>query len=132
MFYKTDMISLLSRKYKLDQFWGIDQDYTFVDDKSGNYIFSVDMPGVEAPSASIIGRTIRVKGIRKPRYTAGPPYREEYMEYLERDITRQIDIPLDGDLDKIECNFQLGVLTVKIPKKSQNSDSRNLEIKIIK
>jgi HSP20 family protein len=86
-------------------------------EKDNNYIIRMELPGVrpEDVDISMSGETLTVKGERKPPEDI---QNEEYQlcEVCYGNFTRTITLPESVDADKIEANFENGVLDLRIPK----------------
>jgi HSP20 family protein len=86
-------------------------------EKENKYIIKTELPGMkeEDVDISVVGDRLKIKGEKK----AESEVKEEDYYRSERSygsFFRSIDIPSDADPDKIEANYEDGVLEVAIPK----------------
>jgi HSP20 family protein len=86
-------------------------------EKGKNYIMRMELPGIsqEDVEISVSGDTITVKGERKPlEETKGEEY--QMCEFCYGSFTRSITLPQTVNADKIEADFENGILEIRIPK----------------
>ena len=86
-------------------------------EKDGNYVIKAELPGMkeEDVDVSVTGDRLTIKGEKK----AETEVKEDDYYRSERSygmFTRSIDLPPDIDTEKIEANYENGVLEVSIPK----------------
>jgi HSP20 family protein len=86
-------------------------------EKDDRYVVKAELPGMkeEDVDISLVGNRLTLKGERK----AETEVKEENYYRSERsygNFFRSIDLPSDADPDKIEANYEDGVLEVTIPK----------------
>jgi HSP20 family protein len=86
-------------------------------EKDNKYMIKTELPGMkeEDVDVSVVGDSLAIKGEKK----AESEIKEEDYYRSERSygsFFRTIALPLDADPDKIEANFEDGVLEVAIPK----------------
>jgi HSP20 family protein len=86
-------------------------------EKENTYIVRMELPGVrpEDVEISMSGDTLMVKGERKPPEDIKD---EEYQlcEVCYGSFTRTIALPESVNADKIEANFENGILDIHLPK----------------
>jgi HSP20 family protein len=89
-------------------------------EKDNNYVVRMELPGVkpEDVDISMSGDTLTVKGARNPPEDVKD---EAYQlcEVCYGSFTRSITLPEAVDSDKIEANYDNGVLNLRIPKAEQ-------------
>ncbi len=86
-------------------------------EKEDSFILRFEMPGMkpEEVDISITGDTLTVKGERKPPEGVSE---EEWQasEICYGPFSRSITFPMSVDANKIEANFENGILDVRLPK----------------
>ena len=95
------------------------------------YVVTADLPGYEKDDIdlSISDRTLRVSADRQE----GTDESDEEGTYLRRErrrqsVSRAITLPEEVAEDDASAAYNNGVLTVTLPKRSQSSDSRSIDI----
>lgn len=86
-------------------------------EKDGSYVVKAEIPGMkeEDVDVSVSGDKLTIRGEKK----AETEVNEENYYRCERSygsFFRSIDLPSDADSNKIEANYEDGVLEVSIPK----------------
>lgn len=86
-------------------------------EKENKYVIKTELPGMkeEDVDISVAGDRLNIKGEKK----AESEVKEEEYYRSERSygsFFRSIDLPSDADTDKIEANYENGVLEISIPK----------------
>ncbi len=86
-------------------------------EKDNNYIVRMELPGIkpEDVDISVSGETLTVKGQRNPP----EDIKDEAYQLCETcygNFTRSITLPESVNADKIEANFENGILDIRIPK----------------
>jgi len=86
-------------------------------DKEDKFMVKVEVPGIKAEDIdiSVVGDTLTIKGERK----AESEVKEENYYCCERSygsFSRSIALPSNVDANKIEANYEDGVLEVSLPK----------------
>jgi HSP20 family protein len=86
-------------------------------EKDNNYIVRMELPGIkpEDVDISVSGETLTVKGQRTPP----EDIKDEAYQLCETcygEFSRSIILPESVDADKIEANFENGILNLRIPK----------------
>ena len=95
------------------------------------YVVTVDLPGYEKEDIelSISNRTLRVSADHEERTDesdeAGTYLRQERSH---QSVTRTITLPEEVNEDETSAAYNNGVLTVTVPKRSETSDSRSIDI----
>jgi HSP20 family protein len=89
-------------------------------EKEDKFVVKAELPGMkeEDIDISIVGDTLTIKGERK----AESEVKEDDYYYCERSygsFSRSIAIPSNVDAQKIEANYEDGVLEVSLPKTSK-------------
>lgn len=86
-------------------------------EKDNTFVIRMEIPGVrpEDVDISMSGDTLTIKGERKPQEDIKE---EEYQlcEVCYGSFTRSITLPESVNADKIEANFENGILDLRIPK----------------
>ena len=84
------------------------------------YEVHIDVPGVEPNDVeiSVLDKYLEVKAERKPNYDASA-VKVHFHERRNDKIHRKLRIPLNADMDKAETKLKHGVLTITIPKKTE-------------
>ena len=86
-------------------------------EKEDKFVIKVELPGMKAEDVdvSVVGDTLTVKGERK---SEGEVKEEDYYacERLYGRCSRTIALPATADAEKIEANFEDGVLEITLPK----------------
>jgi HSP20 family protein len=108
-------------------FWSASRRFPFNDgewvpaidmyEKDNQYIVKTELPGMkeEDVDVSVVGDSLAIKGEKK----AESEIKEEDYYRSERSygsFFRSISLPSDADPDKIEANYEDGVLEIAIPK----------------
>jgi HSP20 family protein len=86
-------------------------------EKEDKFVVKAELPGMkeEDINISVVGDTLTIKGERK----AESEVKEDNYYYCERSygsFSRSIAIPSNVDAQKIEANYEDGVLEVSLPK----------------
>jgi len=86
-------------------------------EKEDKFVVKAELPGMkeEDIDISVVGNTLTIKGERK----AESEVKEDDYYYCERSygsFSRSIDVPSNVDTQKIEANYEDGVLEVSLPK----------------
>jgi HSP20 family protein len=86
-------------------------------ERADKYVVKAELPGMkeEEVDVSVVGNRLTIKGEKK----AETEVKEENYYRSERSygsFFRSIDLPSDVDPDKIEANYEDGILEVEIPK----------------
>jgi HSP20 family protein len=86
-------------------------------EKEDKFVVKAELPGMkeEDIDISVVGNTLTIKGER----TAESEVEEDDYYYCERSygsFSRSIDVPSNVDTQKIEANYEDGVLEVSLPK----------------
>jgi HSP20 family protein len=86
-------------------------------ERDDKYVVKAELPGMkeEEVDVSVVGNRLTIKGEKK----AETEVKEENYYRSERSygsFFRSIDLPSDVDPDKIEANYEDGILEVEIPK----------------
>jgi HSP20 family protein len=89
-------------------------------EKEDKFVMKAELPGMkeEDIDISIVGDTLTIEGERK----AESEVKEDDYYYCERSygsFSRSIAIPSNVDAQKIEANYEDGVLEVSLPKTSK-------------
>jgi len=86
-------------------------------EKGESFIVRAELPGVkkEDIDISMVGDTLTIKGERKP---PAEVKEEEYQccEVCYGSFSRSITMPAAVDADKIEANYENGILEIRVPK----------------
>jgi HSP20 family protein len=86
-------------------------------EKDNKYMVKVELPGLkeEDVDVSVVGDRLTIKGEKK---TESEVKEEDYYrsERTYGSFFRSLDLPADADCEKIEANYENGVLEVAIPK----------------
>ncbi len=86
-------------------------------EKENMYVVRLEMPGVkpEDVEISISGDTLTIKGERKPPENISE---DEYQlcELCYGNFSRSISLPEPVNSDKVEANFENGILDIRLPK----------------
>ena len=95
-----------------------------------SFIVKAELPGLEAKdvNVSISGNMLTIKGEKKK----GEEEKEEHHHYVERyygSFQRSFQLPANVIGDKIEANFDKGVLKVTLPK-TPEARQKEIEIKV--
>ena len=86
-------------------------------EKEDKFVVKAELPGMkeEDIDISVVGNTLTIKGERK----AESEVKEDDYYYCERSygsFSRSIDVPSNVDTQKIEANYEDGVLEISLPK----------------
>ena len=75
-----------------------------------------DLPGVDPATIelTVTGRVLTIRG-EKPR-DAGDPSQGRTLERPSGPFLRQVELPVDVDVDAIQAESRNGVLTIRLPK----------------
>lgn len=97
-------------------------------ESGGKYTVKAELPGMkqEDVDVSVTGDRLTIKGEKK----AETEVEEENYYRSERvygSFCRSIDLPSDADSDKIEANYNEGVLEVSIPK-TEEVKSKKIDV----
>ena len=89
-------------------------------EKDGKFVVKAELPGMkeEDIDISVVGNTLTIKGERKTESEV----KEDDYYYCERSygsFSRSIEVPSNVDTQKIEANYEDGVLEISLPKASE-------------
>ena len=95
-----------------------------------SFIVKAELPGMEAKdvNVSISGYVLTIKGEKKKEEEE----KDEHHHYVERyygSFQRSFQLPANVMTDKIEANFDKGVLNVTLPK-TEEAKKKEVEIKV--
>lgn len=95
-----------------------------------HYMVSVDLPGVKKEDIKIEARedVLTISGERKRETVTNKDQKIQSTEKYYGSFKRSFRIPALAQTDKIEANYQDGVLQVYIPK-AQAAQTRKIEVK---
>lgn len=101
---------------------------TDIYERDGKYVVKAELPGMEEEDVdvSITGDRLTIKGEKKSETEV----KEEDYYRCERaygTFIRSIDLPSDADPDRIEANYDNGVLEVVVPK-TEAAKPKKIEI----
>ena len=98
-------------------------------DKDG-YIVRVEIPGVAPDQLAIEthGRTLTISGKRDVTVPSGGSFHRR--ERGSGEFSRSLQLPDDLDLGRTEASCQLGILTIRIPKKEE-AKPRQITVKTV-
>lgn len=98
-----------------------------IDETSDAYVVSADLPGIKKDDISIecAGNQLSISAERK--YEAQEGRRNERRERYYGSFQRTFTLPSGADLEKIEADYDGGVLTVRIPK-GESAKARRIEV----
>jgi len=87
-------------------------------DKDG-YVVRVEIPGVDPEKLTIEanGRTLTIAGKREADTPSGGGFHRR--ERGSGEFSRSLQLPDDLDTGRAEASYQLGILTVRIPKREE-------------
>ena len=93
-----------------------------IDENENSYILNIDVPGVNKKNIKIEvkGKTLKISGHRKSmksKSSKRTESSESYYGYFEKEFS----LPEEVDSEKINANYDLGVLNLKIPKSYKNT-----------
>lgn len=116
------------------EFEGADKKYrrafTNFEERDKEFVIQVELPGVEKEdinlSATENGIEIKAekKRTKKSKFNEGYSYTKSYAGFYQ-----SIAVPSEADLEKIEASYKNGVLTIRIPKKSEAKNKKTIRIK---
>lgn len=94
------------------------------------YVIEADMPGLSRDDVNIevVGDVVTIKGERKFEQKA----EEENYHRVERrfgSFSRSLSIPGGFDADKVDANFENGVLKVTLPKPDEHKP-RKIQVQV--
>ena len=95
-----------------------------------NFIVKAELPGLDAKdvSVSLSGDLLTIKGEKKREEEE----KDEHHHFIERysgSFQRSFQLPTSVKGDKVEANFDKGVLNVTIPK-AEEAEKKEIEIKV--
>jgi len=101
-----------------------------VSETKDNYIVKAELPGLEVKdvNVSISGNVLTIKGEKKKEEEE----KDEHNHYVERyygSFQRSFQLPAGMKTDKIEANFEKGVLKVTLPK-VEEAKKKEIDIKV--
>ena len=101
-----------------------------ISETKDNFIVKAELPGLEAKDVdvSISGDLLTIKGEKKKEEEE----KDEHHHYLERysgSFQRSFRLPVNVQADKVEANFDKGVLKVTLPK-VEEAKKKEIEIKV--
>lgn len=129
---RKEMDNLLNRffgKSPLAEAWGEEWLPSMdISETATNIVVKAELPGLEAKDldVSLTEDVLTIKGEKKKEEET----KEQHLHYSERyygSFQRSFKLPTSVQSDKIEANFEKGVLTVTLPK---TEEAKRKEIKI--
>jgi HSP20 family protein len=95
----------------------------------GNMYVEAELPGIEQEELEIlvVGNQLTINGHRsEPTAEQGTWYRRErgYGKF-----SRTVELPAEVDADQVSANFNLGVLTITLPKRPE-LQPRRIQVKV--
>ncbi len=102
-----------------------------VAEKADAYLINVELPGVEPNQVEINfeQNVLTIRGTKPSSFDASSgEYRVYTAERVSGDFARSIRLPEYVDGDRIEANYNNGVLTITVPK-AQSARPRKIAIK---
>jgi len=132
--FRREMDDLFSRVFgefpltkRISEEWAPRVD---VSETKDNYIVKAELPGLEVKdvNVSISGNVLTIKGEKKKEEEE----KDEHNHYVERyygSFQRSFQLPAGMKTDKIEANFEKGVLKVTLPK-VEEAKKKEIDIKV--
>jgi HSP20 family protein len=110
-----------------DEMWSPSVD---ISETKDNFVVKAELPGLEAKdvNVSISGDVLTIKGEKK----AEEEEKDEHYHRVERysgSFQRVFQLPSGVKTDKIEANFDKGVLKVTLPK-VEEAQKKEIEVKV--
>lgn len=101
-----------------------------IEEKDDRYIITADLPGVsnEDVTVEVRGETLRISG-EKQNETEETGRNYHRIERSYGSFLRVLNLPEDVEVDGIEATFRNGVMTVDIPRKTDEQSSRKIDVK---
>ncbi len=98
-----------------------------IDETKDEYLITADMPGIKQEDINIecTGNQLTISAERKYESTEGR--KQERRERFYGTFQRSFTLPTGVDADKIQADYEGGVLTVTVPKVEQ-AKSRKIQI----
>jgi HSP20 family protein len=95
-----------------------------IDETDEEYLVSADLPGIKKEDIQIecSGNQLMISAERKYESTEGR--KQERRERFYGTFQRSFTLPAGVDADKIQANYESGVLTVRVPKGEQIKSKR--------
>lgn len=94
------------------------QPSTDVEESDGEFLVSLDVPGVDPKDVEIFveGNSLVVKG--KKENTELEKCSIHCVECCYGPFRKRVDLPADVDAERVEADHDLGVIRVRLPKKA--------------
>ena len=101
-----------------------------VSETDNEILIKAELPGMEAKdvSVSLVGDLLTVKGERKEEKEEKGE-KQHYKEISYGSFERSIRIPVTIKAEKVDANFDKGILTIKLPK-SEEAKKKEIQVKV--
>ena len=101
-----------------------------ISETNDNFVVKAELPGLESKdvNVSVSGDILTIKGEKKKEKEEKDEH-HHYVERYEGSFQRTFQLPSSIKGDKVEANFDKGVLNVTLPK-VEEAKKRQIEIKV--
>jgi len=119
---RNEMINELSTRYR--------RAFTNFKETENEFIIQIELPGIEKENIKldITDCGIEIKAEKKQEREMGKDKEYEYSRSYAG-FYRTFDVPDDTDLEKINASYKNGILTIKLPKKTEVKKKKIIQIK---
>jgi len=95
-----------------------------LEDTEGHYLFALDLPGINKDDIQIdiSGNQLTISGERQEEKRQDKDS-QRYVERRYGSFTRSFTLPSEVDADKVEANYDNGVLRIAVPKTEKTKRS---------
>ena len=132
MSMRRDMSTWLSSMFRGRSFFPAQGLFAPLDvrEKNGNYVVTMDIPGVDEHDLRITFRdnSLEVSGERREQRDERAGGQVRYREVRYGSFQRSIPLPDNVDRDRISAKYRDGVLIITLPKTNGSTQERQVEI----
>lgn len=110
--------------------WGMREMNVDVEDRDDEFVVTADLPGFEKEDMDVklADDMLKIKADREERTEESDDDQYIRRERRQRSMSRSIRLPEPVKEDEIDARYKNGVLTVTLPKRHGDSESRSIDI----
>lgn len=111
--------------------WGLNSMSIDVEDRDGELIVTADLPGFEKEDLEVklSDDLLKIEADREEREEEkGEEGEFIRQERRQRSMSRSVRLPEPVNEDEVDARYKNGVLTVTLPKRHADSESRSIDI----
>lgn len=100
-------------------------------EKENEYVVEIEIPGVNKEDIDLrtTDNGIEIKAEKKEEKGSEEEENEHKYTRSYSGFYQTLGVPENVDLDNIDASYENGILTVKLPKKSQDDERKEIQIK---